>query len=171
MEEEKDDIVIEDDPDLTSQHDKEKKLRDKIKQAEEKAKEYLDGWQKSQADFINLRKRDEEEKREFGKFANKTLLLELIPVLDSFKIALSQGHEDLEPIYNQFSNILKANGLEEIEAVGEVFDPNFHEGVGMVKTDKEEEDHKVLEVVQSGYKLSGKVIRPAKVRIGEFITN
>jgi len=171
MEEEKDDIVIEDDPDLTSVQGKEKKLRDKVKLAEEKAKEYLDGWQKSQADFVNLRKRDEEEKKEFAKFATKSLLLELIPVLDSFNIAMSSGHKDLGPIYNQFSSILKSNGLEEIDAVGKTFDPNFHEGVGMVKTDKKEEDHVVLEVVQNGYLLSGKVIRPAKVRIGEFITN
>ncbi|MEX0919121.1 MAG: nucleotide exchange factor GrpE [Parcubacteria group bacterium] len=171
MEEDKDDFVIEDDPDLTSQRDKEKKLRDKVKQAEEKAKEYLLGWQKSQADFINLRKRDEEDKREFSKFANKTFIEELIPVLDSFNIALSEGHKDLEPIYNQFLTIVKRYGLEEINDLGETFDPRRHESIGVEEVNDKEDDHKVLFVFQKGYTLAGRVLRPAKVRIGEFINN
>ena len=141
-----------------------KKLKEKLKDAEAKAKEYLDGWQRAQADFVNLRKRDEEARVEFLKFANAGLILELMPVLDS--LSLAEGHA--EPIYKQLMQILKQNGLEEINSVDKKFDPKEHETVGVISTNKSEEDHKILEVMQKGYILAGKIIRPAKVRIGEF---
>lgn len=143
-----------------------KRLKEKLKEAETKAKEYLDGWQRSQADFVNLRRRDEEAKIEFIKFAKLFLIEELIPVLDSFNIALSDGHEEIEPIYKQFWAILSGNGLEASNPLGESFDPKYHEAIGTTQTEKLEDDHKILEVVQKGYILSGKVIRPAKVKIG-----
>ncbi len=154
MAEDNNDIVIEDDPESSASASAEKKLREKLKNAESKAKEYLDGWQRAQADFANLRKRDEEEKREFMKFAKASLVEELLPVLDSFNIALSGGHKDLEPLFLQMMSVLKSSGLEELDPVGLAFSP--------------EEDQKVLEVLQKGYKFAGKVIRPAKVRVGEF---
>ncbi len=158
------------DSDLVEEYqgDEIKKLKGKLKEAEGKAKEYLDGWQRSQADFANLRKRDEEAKVEFIKFASLSLVEELIPVLDTFNFALASGNKVLEPVYKQFWQILKARGLEESDPVGETFDPRFHDAISMVPTEKEDEDHKVLEVLQKGYILSGKVIRPAKVRIGEY---
>lgn len=140
------------------------KLKLKLKEAEAKAKEYLDGWQRSQADFVNLRKRDEEAKIEFLKFANVDLILQLMPVLDS--LSLAEGHA--EPIYKQLVQILKSNGLEELNPMGETFNPKEHEAVSVIPTDKSEEDHKILEVMQKGYILAGKIIRPAKVKIGEF---
>ena len=145
-----------------------KKLRERLKECEAKAKEYLDGWQRSQADFVNLRRRDEESKSDFIKFAKLSLVLELIPVLDSFNIAKSRGHKEIEPIYKQLWVILSGNGLEESNPLGEFFDPKYHETIGTIQTEKSEEDHKILEVVQKGYILFGKIIRPAKVRIGEF---
>jgi len=174
MKDEEKDIELDkediDDSVLAEEHASEsiKKLKGKLKEAEGKAKEYLDGWQRSQADFANLRKRDEEAKVEFLKYANQSLIEELIPVLDSFNIALSHGNKELEPVYKQFMAVLKGRGLEELEPLGESFDPRLHEAIGMTKVDKEEEDHKVTEVMQKGYKLGEKVIRAAKVRIGEF---
>ena len=145
-----------------------KKLRGKLKEAEAKAKEYLDGWQRAQADFANLRKRDEAEKIESVKYAGEQIVKELIPVLDSMHLAIAQGHKDMEPVYSQLLKALKKHGLEEQDPAGESFDPNLHEAVGMVKTDKEEDDHRILEVMQKGYILNGKIIRPAKVKIGEY---
>ena len=139
-----------------------KKLKEKLAVAEAKAKEYLDGWQRSQADFVNLRKRDEEAKKEFMKFVNLEVVKDLIPVLD----ALSLGNN--EPVYKLFMQTLGKYGLEESNPVGEKFNPEFHEAIGVIPTDKKEDDHKILEVVQKGYILAGKIIRPAKVRIGEY---
>lgn len=166
-----DDIVIEDDPESSSPKGAEKKLRDKLKAAEDKAKEYLDSWQRAQADFVNLRKKDEEAKMEFMKFANANFIEDLLPVLDSFSLALTHGSKDIEPVYNQLMQVLRAKGLEELDPTGKPFDPREHEAVGNIETDKTEDDHKVLEVVQKGYILSGKIIRPAKVRVGEYINS
>lgn len=165
-----------------------KKLKEKVKSAEDKAKEYLDGWQRSQADFANLRKRDEEAKSEFMKFANTNLLMSLMPVLDALDVALNAPHPGsashpspsfrrgeggevggLESIQKLLLQVLKQNGLEEFNPLGAPFDPREHEAIGMVSTTKPDEDHKVLEVVQKGYILSGKIIRPAKVKIGEYV--
>lgn len=165
VEEDLDDSVVAEE----YQGDVVKKLREKVKTAEEKAREYLTGWQKERAEIANARRRDEEAKQEFMKFAKATLVEELIPVLDSFNIALSHGHEGLEPLYNQLFSVLKAQGLEELDSRGGDFNPREHEALQMVPTQDKGEDHKVLEVLQKGYKLHGKVIRPAKVKVGEFI--
>lgn len=148
-----------------------KKLKEKLKEAETKAKEYLDGWQRAQADFANLRRRDEEAKSDFIKFAKMFLIEELIPVLDSFTIALVHGNKDVKPIYDQFFSIMKRNGLEELNPMNEAFDPKYHEAIGVVLTDESEKDHKILEVIQKGYILMGKIIRPVKVKIGELTSD
>ncbi|OHB09944.1 MAG: nucleotide exchange factor GrpE [Candidatus Zambryskibacteria bacterium RIFCSPLOWO2_12_FULL_45_14] len=166
--EENEDIVIEDDPDSTAPVEAQKKLREKLKEAEEKAKEYLDGWQRSQADFVNLRKRDEEAKVEFLKFANADLVYQLIPVLDSLELSLPHGNKELEAIYRQLLSILKTNGFEEDNPTNQLFDPRKHESVGTISVEDKEQDHKILEIIQKGYILSGKIIRPAKVKIGEY---
>lgn len=145
-----------------------KKLRDKLKAAEEKAKEHLDGWQRAQAEFANVRKRDEEAKVEFLKFANQSLIEELIPVLDSFNIAIAAGTPGLEPIYKQFLSVLKSKGLEEVEPLGEAFDPRFHEAIGAEEVSEKAKDHTITQVLQKGYKLGEKIIRAAKVKIGEW---
>ena len=174
MDEEEKDIELDkeglDDSVIAEEHanDTVKKLREQLKQVETKAKEYLDGWQRAQADFANLRRRDEEAKSEFVKFANLSFVLELIPVLDSFNLALAHGNKDVKPVYDQFFSILKQNGLEELDPMDETFDPKYHEAIGVVPTDEPEKDHKILEVIQKGYILVGKIIRPAKVKIGEY---
>ncbi|MBI2086939.1 MAG: nucleotide exchange factor GrpE [Candidatus Zambryskibacteria bacterium] len=172
MKNEDNEIVPEDldDSIITEEHagDQVKKLKEKLKIAEEKAKEYLDGWQRAQADFINLRKRDEEARLEFLKFANADLVLQLVPVLDSFELSLPHGNKELEAIYRQLLSILKSNGLEENSPKDESFDPRKHESIGTVPVENKDDDHKVLEVIQKGYILSGKIIRPAKVKIGEY---
>ena len=92
----------------------------------------------------------------------------MIPVLDSFNIALSHGNKDVKPVHDQFFSLLRQNGLEELNPIDEVFDPRYHEAIGVVPTDEPEKDHKILEVIQKGYILTGKIIRPAKVKIGEY---
>lgn len=172
---EDDDITLDseegiDDSVVSEEHmgDAVKKLKEKVKVAEAKAKEHLDNWQRAQAEFVNLRKRDEESKQDFIKFAKADMIAQIIPVLDSLDLAIGHGHKDMEAVRSQFMQILKSNGLEEMNPLGQTFDPGQHEAIAMMPTAKEEEDHKVLDVLQKGYALNGKVIRPAKVRIGEY---
>lgn len=174
MDEREEEIEVEesdlDDSVVLEEHaqDTVKKLKEKLKEAEAKAKEYLDSWQRAQAEFVNIRKRDEEAKIEFLKFANADLISQILPVLESLELSLPHGNKELEIIYKQLSSILKSNGLEELNPIGEDFNPNFHESIGIVSTDKEEESHKILEVLQKGYILQNKIIRPAKVKIGQY---
>lgn len=175
MNDENDDITLDseegiDDSVLAeeAQGDTIKKLKEKVKAAETKAKEHLDNWQRAQADFMNVRKRDEEAKGEFLKFAKVDTLAQILPVLDSMSQALVHGQKNIEPIYNQFLQILRQQGLEELNPIGETFNPAEHEALGVVETAEPDEDHKVLEVLQKGYSLANKIIRPAKVRIGEY---
>lgn len=156
------------------------RLRERLKQAELEKQEYLNGWQKTRADYVNSRKNDEEERRSFAKFAEAGLVSDILSVLDSFELAFSRETEwknlpeewqkGVKNIYNQLTSILTARGLKSLNPIGETFDPSKHEAVANVQTDKKEEDHKVLDVIQKGYILHDKLIRTARVRVGEFGT-
>ena len=148
-----------------------KKLRERLKECEGKAKEYLDGWQRAQAEFVNVRKRDEESKSEFVRFATSDLVSQLILVLDSLELSLPHGNKELEVIYKQLLSVLKSAGLDEVSPLHQPFDPKHHESIGVIPTENPEEDNEVLEVLQKGYILAGKTLRPAKVRIGEYKIN
>ena len=155
-----------------------KKLREKLKKAQTDAQEYLTGWQRAKADLVNARKRDEEERKEFVKFSNERLIDGLIPVLESFELAMANREVwekadknwriGVEYIYSQLKKALGDAGLEEIDPVGKPFDHNRDEAAEYVPVDKESEHHKVLSVVQKGYNLNGRAMRPPKVRVGEF---
>lgn len=139
-----------------------------------KAEEYLDGWKRAKADFINYKNRQDEVMADFRKYAKEGFILEILPVLDSFSEALKHipgRDKDLNwakgivQIKNQLEEILKNNGLEEIKTTGEKFNPEFHEAVEMVESDKQ--SGIIIDEAQKGYTLNGKVIRAAKVRVAK----
>jgi len=141
--------------------------------AEEKAKAegYLAGWQRAQADFINYKRRSEQEKEEFGKFANSILMLSLLPILDDLERAFASAPPRLAKlswvdgvrlIEHKLRASLEAQGLSQIKALGEPFDPNLHEAVMHSKG----KEGMVIEELQKGYKLYDRVIRPAQVVVG-----
>jgi len=154
-----------------------KKLREKLKESEKKAEEYLTGWQKERAESVNLRKRLEEEKRDFAKFAKEDIATELIPVLDSFESAFKNKEVwekvdknwrmGVEYIHTQLLGVLANHGVSVVNPLGEKFDPMRDEAVESVVVEKEEDNHKILEVLSVGYKLQDKIIRAPKVRVGE----
>jgi molecular chaperone GrpE len=156
-----------------------KKLRQKIKELEGKSQEYLTGWQKERADGINLRKRLDEEKKEFAKFAKEDISTELISVLDSFESAFKNKEawervdknwrQGVEYIHTQFINVLSNHGISVINPIGEKFDPTRDEAIESVIVENEKDNHKILEVVSAGYKLHNKIIRAPKVKVGEII--
>jgi len=128
-------------------------------------------WHRSEADLINYRRRAEQEKEEIGKFANTRLMLSLLPALDDLERAFSAVPDDLAAsswldgirlIEQKLRASLEAQGLSEIKALGEPFDPNFHEAVMQGKG----EEGMVVEELQKGYKLLDRVIRPARVVVG-----
>lgn len=155
-----------------------KKLREKIKKIEAEKMEYLTGWQRSKADLINARKRDEEERKEFMKFANQNLIEDLLPVLESFDMAMSNKEvwekadknwrTGVEYIYSQFYKTLSENGLKESNPLGEKFDHNRHEASSYEPVSEKEKDHMIIRVIQKGYSLNEKELRVPKVVVGEF---
>ncbi len=151
-----------------------KKTKDQLKKCEHERAEYLAGWQRAKADYINLQREHEQKIADYFKFANEGLILEFLPILDSFEAAIkNNGDKGVEQLYNQLLSVLKNNGLEEIKALGEKFNPELHEAVEVVKSDKEEgtcperSRGVIIEEVQKGYKLNGKIIRASKVKIGK----
>ena len=142
LQETTEDVVFEEENNETEDVDlrgKVKELRTKLKDAEAKAQEYLTGWQRAKADLINARKRDEEDKKDLVKFANESLIAELLPVLESFDMAMGDKEEwekidknwriGVEYIASQLKKTLADNGLGEIDPLGEPTDPNRDEAV------------------------------------------
>jgi len=136
--------------------------------------EMKDKYLRALADLDNMKKRSAIEREEIIRFANETLIAALLPIFDSFDRALKSfegGRADEEVIKGialikkQFEDALARAGVSRIECLGSKFDPHLHEAVMRRKSDKEEDT--VLEIMQSGYALHGKVIRPAMVIISE----
>ena len=143
-----------------------KKIKDKFKLCEKERAEYLAGWQRAKADYINLQREHEQKIVDYFKFANEGLILELLPILDSFEAAIKNGKDDgIKQLYNQLLSVLKNNGLEQIKALGEKFNPELHEVIETIKSDKGEGI--VIEEIQRGYKLHNKIIRPSRVKISK----
>ncbi len=155
-----------------------KELREKLKKCESEKSEYLTGWQRMKADTVNARKRDEERQKEMIQYANEGLILDLLPVLDSFEMAKANKEAwekvdknwrtGIEYIQSQILTILEKNNLKEINPIGQVYNALEHEAIEMLPAKDESEDGKVLLVINKGYKLGDRVIRPPKVKVGEW---
>jgi len=150
-------------------------LQKKIEECEKLKDEYLAGWQRARADFLNYKKEEMERIGELIKYADLGIILKILPILDNFEIAEKKISENLKndenikgilQIKNQIQDFLKNQGVEEIKVVGEKFDPNFQEMVEEIET-KEKESGIVLEEIQKGYKIHGKLLRPTKVKIAK----
>ncbi len=153
-------------------------LREKLKKAVAEKQEYLDGWQRAKAEFVNARKRDEEEKKDFVKYAKEDLIQELLPVLESFEMARSNKaawesvdknwRMGIEYIQSQLLKVLESNNLKEINPIGEKFDPMRDEAVSYDPVDDEKLDHVITDVLQKGYSLSSKILKAPRVKVGEY---
>ncbi|MFH1180907.1 MAG: nucleotide exchange factor GrpE, partial [bacterium] len=124
--------------------------------------EYLAGWQRERADFLNYKKEEMERMGEFLKYAGEEMVLKLLPILDSFQLAEKKLPDNLKNdenvkgllmIKGQIEDFLKSQGVEEIKTTGEKFDLNFMEEV-----EKEEQE-------QKGYKINNKILRVAKIKL------
>lgn len=146
-----------------------------------KAKELWDTLLRTTADFENFKKRAARERQDAVKFANESLLQKLIPILDTFDMALTAATNAKEGtaqslqtgvsmILSQFRNTLTEAGLEEIDAAGKPFDPNFHEAVSQQETADVPEGH-VAQQLRRGYKLKERLLRPATVIVAKKPTS
>jgi len=134
------------------------------KQLQEQIKNLNNKWKRALADYANLEKRVQQEKESFIKFSNAGLVDKLLAVLDDLERAEKHlKNKGLTMAVNQFRLVLKTEGVEEITALGNRFDPNSMDCVEMVKGKK----NMISEVVLKGYLLNNRVLRPAKVKVGK----
>jgi molecular chaperone GrpE len=141
------------------------------KQAEDNYNKFL----RTQADFDNFRRRSRQEKEEFAKYASMKLIEQLLPVIDNIERALAASRDSkdydalvkgVDMTFRQLDQVLAQEGLKPIEAVGEPFNPEFHQAIAQVESDEHEEGV-VVEQLQKGYMLKDKVLRPAMVKVNK----
>ncbi|MBU3901212.1 nucleotide exchange factor GrpE [Patescibacteria group bacterium] len=219
-------IILDEDNDVSAVVEKVKKLKEQLKQCQQEKQDNLTGWQRAQADFINYRRRQEEQMSEWSKMFGEGLIKDLLPVLDTLDASVAQvgvkekftslpvdaealtgqqpslskgegenpnpprlasdeseratpllkggaggldlkgGIDGLKMVREQLMKILSKHGLMEMKSVGEKFNPERHEAVERVEAEGADEST-VVEEVQKGYLLSGKVLRVAKVKVSK----
>lgn len=149
---------------------------DKLKELQDKCSEYLNGWKRERADFLNYKKDEMERIGQLVKYSTEELILKILPILDNFNIAAKhltaeQGKDShikgLLQIKQQMEEFLKSQGIEEIKAeAGDKFDPNIHEATEAAVAEGEDSGI-IIDTVKKGYVLNGRLLRPAKVKISK----
>jgi molecular chaperone GrpE len=146
-------------------------LREQIEQERQRADTNYANWQRATADFLNLKRRTEQEREETARYANTALILNVLPAVDDLERALQHVDAEMEnsvwvdgvrQIARKLKGALTAAGVSEISAEGQTFDPNLHEAIA----EAEGEEGKVISEAQRGYKLGSRVIRPSMVVVG-----
>jgi len=155
-----------------------KKFRADLKVCKAEKEEYLTGWQKERAEFANYRKQEDDRKVIFSEAMRERILTRFLTVSDSFNMAFANKEawekvdenwrKGVEYIYTQMNTIFKEYGVKAIGEMGENFDPNIHQSIDVAETDKKELEHTVANVIQRGYKLGERVLRPARVNVYEY---
>ena len=163
-----DDVEIISEGDEETAKDKLTKLKEELKAVKNERDNYLAGWQRAKADFINARKDEEKARAEFAKFAAEKVLREMLAVADSLLARRSFGKDGEDPIHNQLVDILKKEGVLPIEALGKQFNPLEHEALEKKEVLDETEDNAVVEELQKGYMIYDRVLRPSKVKVGVY---
>lgn len=155
-----------------------RKLKKKLVICEKERQENLLGWQRAKADFVNARREEEETRKKFFSLAKEDTLLSFLPVADSFELAFANKEswdaipegwrKGIEYIHAQLVKIFEEQGIRAFGNAGEPFDPIKHESVESISTENESEGGVIVAVLQKGYELNGKIIRPARVKVGVY---
>ncbi len=151
----------------------EEQLLERLQEAEKRVEENYDRYLRLLAEFDNYKKRTAREKAETAKFCNEDIIRDLVPLIDNLDRAISQAcnaddfksfRDGLDLVKQQTLACLKKHGIEEIEAVGKDFDPNFHEALYQVEG--EDLDNKIVAELEKGYLLHGRLLKAARVSVG-----
>lgn len=155
-----------------------KKIREELKVCRREKEEYLTGWQRAKADYVNLQKELDSSRTNISILAREKMTEKLLPALDSFEMAIGNKEhwekidkdwqDGITSIYQQLLSGLFNSGIEKIGESDVVFDPNIHQSISLIETKDESKNHMVEKVLQIGYKIGDRVIRPAKVTIYEY---
>jgi molecular chaperone GrpE len=148
-------------------------LKNELNEMRAKADEYLDGWQRARADFANYKKRVDRDQAQVYQLAVSSIVKRYLDVVDDLERALKNKPqkgdgavwaEGIELVYRKMLALLESEGVKQMDAQGEIFDPNLHEAISQ-EAHPEYEDGQIIEVIKQGYLLGDRVIRPALVRV------
>lgn len=149
-------------------------LQEQVEKFKKQSDEYLNGWKRAQADFENFKKNQTKLMTDFKKFTEENLILKLLPISDNFNLALKHAPKDFNKsewvqgilqIKNQLEELLKESGIQEIVVKkGDKFNPEFNQAIRAVKG---KEKDIIIKVLQKGYTLNDKLLRPTKVEVGQ----
>jgi molecular chaperone GrpE len=155
-----------------------KKLRADLNLCRKEKEDYLVGWQRAKADYVNLQKELDLARINISIHTKQKMVEKLLPALDSFEMAFANKESwekvdkdwraGVESIYQQCMSGLNNSGIEKIEESAVPFDPNIHQSISIIETTDESKDHTVERILQVGYKIGDRIIRPAKVIIYEL---
>ena len=154
-----------------------KQIKIQLQGCEKQKSEYLAGWQRARADFINARKEEGKNRELFINLQKENLLLEFLSVADAFEIAFrneswvkmeEKWRSGIEAIYSHFKKILDEYNVRVFESLGEKFNPEKHLALEAADTEDKEKDDVILEELQKGYIIGDKILRPAKVKVGVY---
>ncbi|MCF7907482.1 MAG: nucleotide exchange factor GrpE [Candidatus Omnitrophica bacterium] len=160
---------------MTKKNKKQTSKEEALEKIQKECDELRDRYLRLQAEFDNYRKRSLKERGDFVKFANEGLIVELLGILDNFERGIKAAdlkkdfdllHQGVDMISKQLHGLLESKGLKRIKALGEKFDPHQHEAMQVVETEGVEQDM-VIEEMQPGYLLNGRIVRPAKVKVAK----
>ncbi len=178
------DISVEpstEDGDVLPTKDIVKKIREDLQKARADKEEYLTGWQRAKADYVNLQKEMNELRLSSAVITKERMMKGLLPALDSFDMAFANKdawekvdanwRQGIEYIYSQLMTGLSDSSIERINEVGVLFDPTIHQAMETIITEDETQDHKIEKIIQVGYKMGDRVIRPARVNVFEYKNN
>lgn len=147
-----------------------KKLREELETVRKEKQEYLDGWQRSKADYVNVLKRSEGETKTAKMMGVVKAVEALLPAYDALERAKEHGEipTGFQGIVKQLESAFASLGLEALGMVGEKFDPILHEALGQDPVKTVEEDDTVTTILEKGWRIGELIIRPAKVRVGNL---
>ena len=172
-------IIVDADTDTpTPSIESQKALKEKLRTCMSERAEYLAGWQRSKADYINVRREAEISASEKVLLGKEAVISDILSVLDSFDLAFSHTRAwdelpetwrtGMKHIHKNLLDTLHVHGLSMIGNVGDTFDPLLHQSVDSIAVTDARDDHVIQKIVQSGYAIRGKIIRPAHVIVGVF---
>lgn len=155
------------------QEEKQEESTNELDELKAKADEYLNGWKRAKADYLNYKKESEGKMKDMIQFANAKLISEIIPIYENFKLAIRHIPEEdknkdwvmgFSHIKKQFQDFLESLGIKEIKTVGEKFNPEIHEALDSAENDEYDSDI-IFEEISAGYTLHDKVLKPAQVKV------
>ena len=165
-------------PEIVETEDETEKLRNELAQALNDIKMHQEQYLRTLADMENLRKRTQRDKEELAKFANENILREILPVIDNLERAVDHAEqaetndglfEGVQMTLTQFSQLLTKFGVEPVDAIGQPFDPAYHQAMGQLESD-EQPVNTVVQQMQKGYQLNNRLLRPAFVMLAKAPT-